>query len=120
MHEHLLDALIQLGAPHNVPQWSPDNPTAGNSYVVTEICHHFSAFRTDVYCMAIGPRSAHWFLKHYGEVIDYCASQYRRQLDYTLSVPRPLFVGNWPTRKGWISGNGVRLAHLLGLPVTID
>jgi len=114
----LKTALRHMGTKHlrdrYRDRWTPDRPTTGYCYVVTEVLYHFLApdgYRPHV--MKTGGDDTHWFLKgHDGEVIDLTDDQFDYELDYSQGKPQ-----SFRTRE--ISERGQVLAELIGLRTPI-
>lgn len=112
--QRLHDALRQMGRKHLRSQykdrWTPERPTTGYCYVVTEVIYHFlvpEGYRPRV--MKTGGNDTHWFLEGQdGKVIDLTDDQFDERLNYSAGKPQ-----NFMTTE--ISRRGAILADLLGL-----
>ncbi len=113
--ENLHNALREMGSRYLKREyrtsWSPDNPTAGYCYVVSEMVMHYLAPNgTKSYALDT-PAGKHWFLKYPGEkVIDLTADQTNECLDYE-NAKQQIFI---PVKNG-VSKRAVILAEKLGL-----
>jgi len=112
--QRLHDALRKMGKkflkPQYKDQWTPERPTTGYCYVVTEIVyHHLAPEGCRPYVMKTGENETHWFLKcPDGRVIDLTNDQFDKPVDYAQGKPQ-----NFQTKE--ISKRGKVLADLLGL-----
>jgi len=116
--QKLHDALRQMGKKHLRPQykdrWTPERPTTGYCYVVTEVIYHYVApegYRPRV--MKTSGNDTHWFLERQdGKVIDLTDDQFDERLNYSAGKPQ-----NFMTTE--VSNRGAILADLLGLRQSI-
>jgi len=114
--QKLHDALRQMGRKHLKKQykddWTPERPTTGYCYVVTEVVYHCLAPEgSRAYCMKTEPGDTHWYIvTPGGEVVDQTSDQFDDPVDYSKGKPQ-----NFLTKS--ISKRGRMLAELLGLEV---
>jgi len=114
----LNDALRTMGRKHLKPQyrklWTPQTPTVGYCYVVCEVIHHcLASCKTRPHILKTRPNRTHWFLKlPNGQVIDWTANQFSKQLSYNEARPAAFL-----TKK--MSQRGKILADLLGLRIPL-
>lgn len=90
--------------------WTPERPTTGYCYVVSEVVYYYIAPKGSRPCvMHTGDNETHWFIKDpEGKVIDLTADQFDEPLDYSKGRPQN-FLTNQISKRGKI------LATLLGL-----
>ncbi len=114
----LKTALRHMGTEHlrdrYKDRWTPDRPTTGYCYVVTEVLFHFLAPEGyQPHVMVTGGDDTHWFLKGPdGDVIDVTDDQFDYELDYSQGESRDL-------RTKELSIGGRVLADLLSLTTPI-
>jgi len=113
-HE-LDDALREMGPKYLKERyrerWTPERPTTGYCYVVSEVLYHYEApegSKPYVVRMHDG-NETHWFLKDpKGRVIDFTADQYDEPVPYDKGKPCAFLTKQ-------LSKRGRVLADLLGL-----
>lgn len=111
--EKLHDALRKMGEKHlkqpYKTQWTPERPTTGYCYVVTEMVYHCLAPRGSKSYVLKTEDINHWFIRQpNGQVIDLTADQFDIPLQYEKGKPQAFLTKN-------ISKRGQILADLLGL-----
>jgi hypothetical protein len=106
----LHDALRKMGKKYLTAgkgEWTPEKPTTGYCYVVSEYVYHYLApFGTKSYRLKTEDGS-HWFLKYpNGKIIDLTADQSDKVFKYEDAVETPF-------RTSKISERGAILANIL-------
>jgi hypothetical protein len=96
--------------------WSPENPTLGYCYVVSEAIFHYGGLEKPVpYVMSFPEGGTHWFIRDGDRIIDFTSEQFDFQVDYSKAVRCPFFKGGVETDRGFISKRGQQIAELLEL-----
>lgn len=118
--DKLHDALRQMGKeclkkPYYKDKWTPECPTTGYCYAVSEVVYHYLAPEgCRPYVMKIAENETHWFLKcPNGKVIDLTDDQFCERPDYDMGKPQNFLRGKQ------LSKPGKKLADLLGLTKTL-
>ena len=110
--EKLHSALRQMGKKGLKPQyrdrWTPERPTTGYCYVVTDVIFHYLAPEGSKPYVVRMNGDTHYYLKlPNGEIVDDTSDQYDEPVPYEKGKPYP-----FPKK---ISPRGKKLAELLGL-----
>jgi len=113
----LQNALRVMGTKYLKPQyrshWTPDRPTTGYCYIVSEIIHHFLLNgQSKPHLIRLESGGTHWFLKlPIGQIVDWTADQFDRPIPYGRAKPAG-FLTKTPSKRSLV------LASLLGLTQT--
>jgi len=113
--ENLYNALRQMGKKHLKPQykdqWTPERPTTGYCYVVSEVLYHYKAPKgSKPWFIRISKNETHWCIKlPNNKIIDLTKDQFDKNehIPYEKGKYKPFI-----TKK--ISKRGKILADLLG------
>ena len=98
-----------MGKKHLKPKyksdWTPERPTTGYCYVVTEVAyHHLAPEEYAPYVMKTGENETHWFLKNQeGDIIDLTADQFNIPLDYSKGKRQNFMTKQISKRGKWLS-----------------
>jgi hypothetical protein len=114
--EDLYQALIHMGNPYeDRDEWSEQNPTRYNCYLVTEFIHYFILPKSKPMGLKTAfDKNDHKFLElDNGQIIDLTAEQFGDwgYLDYSKRKYSPLQRGKWTIGA---SKKAIKLAGLLG------
>jgi len=90
-------------------QWSPEKPTSGYCYIVSEVIyHHFAPEGTKSYRLEL-IHDSHWFLKYpNGEIIDLTADQNLEDYKYDSAIEKP-FITKKISRRGKLLAKKLKL-----------
>lgn len=99
--EDLYNALRKMGRKYlkvDKDKWTPERPTVGYCYVVSEYVYHYLAPEgTEPYRLKTND-SSHWFLKYPdGQIIDLTFDQYDDELNYNIAQKRN-FITKKPSK----------------------
>ena len=100
--------------------WSPENPTFGYCYIVSEALFHYAYPKHKPFVINLGVFGTHWYLDtpQRNDRIDFTADQFRAfdiTRHYEKSKCCGFFKGSVQTERGYISKAGYAMAQLLGL-----
>ena len=111
--EHLHNALLEMGKDYlkksYKSQWTPERPTTGYCYIVSQVIHYCLFPNSKSWCMKLKNNKTHWFIKLLdGTIIDLTADQFDETIDYSKAHQQN-FMNNI------FSNNSKVLANKLGL-----
>ena len=112
--------LLQLGPrllkPAWALRWTPERPTTGYCYLVSEVVWHFaSGPGSSPYSVDLGAHGVHWFVQDGERRVDLTANQYSFAIPYDRSRFTKFRRGRFKGPRGTISERGAQLARLFGL-----
>ena len=107
-------ALLQVGPKYlrtdYQRKWTPEKPTTGYCYLISEILYHYFYPTSKSYCMNLGIQGTHWFVAVGPEIIDLTSSQFDKKLNYGRARHCSFFKGSIKTERGFISKKAYQLA----------
>ena len=118
MHE----SLCQLGRPPDKCKdiWSPQRPTTGYCYVVTEVASYFMKKHSvphKTYRLDLGNDESHWFVRlgkeGDGEIIDLTADQTDEDYDYENAERKEPYINQHSRTR--MSDRAEELARMMNL-----
>lgn len=95
-------------------RWTPDNPTLGYCYIVSEALYHYLDNEVKAYCISMD-NGTHWYVTVDGEIVDFTGDQFDFPVDYGKGIGKGFFKGSVKTARGYISKRGYEMALHLGL-----
>ena len=116
VHQKLQELGPTLLKPNYAKDWTPDNPTLGYCYVVSEALFHYLEEEVHTYCINLGEGiGTHWFVKVKDQIIDFTKEQFSFAVDYSKATRKGFFKGGVQTPTGDISKRGYEMAKHLEL-----
>ena len=95
-------------------KWTPEHPTTGYCYLISEILHHYYFSNTRPYMVKVNNHN-HWFLKNGTQIFDYTAEQFDEPIAYAKAKGAAFYKGSIPTHHGHISKRAHQLALTMGV-----
>ena len=93
--------------------WSPERPTTGYCYLVSEILYHYQVPRSLSYSVNLGKFGVHWFVAVGYDIFDLTADQFDFNVPYGKARRRAFFKGSVKTERGFISKRAWNLKKLI-------